>query len=170
MQGIVADLLLDPDRGKLVALLVHSPASSALLALQIADILSWGKRIHIQDAERLWLPREIIRLAPFLEGKRRIIGQRIQTQSGVLLGKCVDIQFDAEHFTLEWIFPRRFLRKGIPLPASDILEITEQAIIVKDQTPKEEKIPAAAEEVPETKLEPVTTPVMNYPHAASRIF
>ncbi len=32
----------------------------------------------------------------------------------------------------EWIFPRRFFMSRQPLPMSDILEITPEAIIVKD--------------------------------------
>src|SRR3989344_3206979 len=140
VQGVVSDIVLDADRGKLVALLIDAPASQDLLALQVDDVISWGQRIHIREGEVLGSPQEIIRLVPFLEDKRTIIGQAIQTKSGVLLGKCSDIQFDCEHFTLEWLFPRHFLRKGTPLPASDILEVTEEAIIVKDQTPKEEKV------------------------------
>ena len=120
---------------------------------------SWGQRIHIGESDILMPPQEIIRLASFLEDKRKVMGQIIQTKSGVTLGKCSDVQFDSEHFTLEWIFPRHFLRKGTPLPASDILEVTEEAIIVKDQTPKEEKLEAPVEETPLIpKIEPVITP------------
>src|SRR3989344_5056065 len=157
LQGVVADLLLDPDRGKIVALLIASPLSPDLLALQTQDIISWGQRIHIAEGERLGPPQEILRLEPFLEEKRKVLGQQIRTKSGVIMGKCADIQFNAERFNLEWIFPRKFLRKGIPLPATDILEVTEEAIIVKDQTPKEEKAPVE-ERVEAPKLEPVITP------------
>ena len=157
LQGVVAEILLDPDRGKIVALFIASPLSRDFLVLQTQDILSWGQRIHIAEAERIAPPQDILRLAPFLEEKRKMLGQRIQTKSGIVIGKCVDFQFNAERFNVEWIFPRKLLRKGIPLPATDILEVTEEAIIVKDQTPKEEKAPVE-ERVEAPKLEPVITP------------
>jgi uncharacterized protein YrrD len=139
IHGTVTDFVFDPDRGKLVAVLVDSPDSADLLALQTQDIAAWGQRIHIKETDMLGVPDEILRLKPLFEDPRTIIGQYIKTKSGVAIGKCVDIQFDAAHFGIEWIFPRSFLKKGLPLPASDILEITKDAIIVKDQTPKEEK-------------------------------
>lgn len=157
IQGKVTDLVFDADRGKLLALLVRTSASPSLFALQTQDILSWGKRIHIRDPEVLGAVSDIVRLQPFLRDRRRIIRQPIRTKGGVSLGKCADFQFTTEHFELEWIFPRRFLQKGIPLPASDIIEITDEAIIVKEQGPKEEKIPAA-EETEKAKLDPLISP------------
>ena len=156
IHGKLTDLVIDPDRGKILALLLRSPFGTSL-ALQTQDILSWGKRIHIGGADVLAPPQEFVRLEPFLRGDRPMIRQRIRTKGGVFLGTCVDLQFSADHFEVEWIFPRRFLRKGIPLPASDIIEITEDAIIVKDQIPKEESI--VAEEAPVAeKIDPLVTP------------
>lgn len=157
VQGRVADFIFDPDRGHMVALLVRSPFSSALLALQTQDILSWGTRVHIREPDVLSPPEDIVRLQSFLDDPRRIHGQRIETRGGLLLGRCTDLQFTVDHFDLEWIFPRKFLRKGIPLPASDILEVTERAIIVKDQTLREEK-EVIEKEARQPHLEPIISP------------
>ena len=158
IQGKVAESVLDPDRGKSVAFLIRSPFSPSPLLLQTLDVLTWGQRIHIREPEVMGPPEDIVRLAPFLQDRRPLIGQRILTKSGAILGRCSDAQFNTEHFALEWIFPRTaFFFKGTPIPASDILEVTEEAIIVKDQTPKEEKAPT--EEIPVApKLDPVITP------------
>lgn len=158
VQGKVADLLLDADRGKVIALLVRQLFSPTLLALQTQDILSWGARVHIREPEVLAPPEDIVRLQTTLHDRRPIIGQRIRTKEGTCVGRCVDLQFSTDHFEIEWIFPRKFLWKGTPLPASDILEITEEAIIMKDHGQREEKEFAAEERAKQPTLEPVLTP------------
>ena len=158
VQGVVADLLIDTDRGKILALLIKRPFARELLALQEQDIISWGQRVHIRQAEVLGPLNEVVRLQPYLEDKRPIIGQRIRTKSGVKLGRCSDFQLNPETRMIEWIFPRKFFRKGLALPASDILEITPQAIIVKDQGPKGEEVVVEEEAKPEIK--PVISPAL----------
>ena len=88
-----------------------------------------------------------------------ILSGCIRTKSGSSIGKCVDVQFRADTFDVEWIFPQKFFQKGLALPTSDILEVTEEAIIVKEQKPREEKRVEVEEEILETKLEATTSPV-----------
>ena len=129
VHGKVASLVIDPDRGKLIALLIISSASSDLLSLQTDDIVTWGNRIHIRDTDILGPVQEVVRLQEYLTSKRTVIGQRIKTKSGTYIGKCCDVQFRTDTFDVEWIFPRRFFRKGLALPTSDILEIKDSGII-----------------------------------------
>lgn len=157
VHGTVADLLIDPDRGKIVALLIAAPASSELLALQTADITTWGNRIHVREPEVLGPATDFVRLQSLLQEKRTFVGQRIQTKSGASIGKCIDVQFRSDTFDIEWIFPRKFFKKGLALPTSDILEVTERAIIVKEQGAKEEKV-EAEEEVLAAELETAASP------------
>jgi uncharacterized protein YrrD len=157
IHGTVSDLLIDPDRGKILALHASSPFSPPSL-VQTQDILSFGQRVHVRDAEVIGSAGEIIRLQPFLEGKRTIIHQAICTKRGMTLGKCIDLQFHPETFDIEWIFPRKFLRRGPAIPASDILEVTEDAIIVKDQGPRPEEAPVV-ETVPTPEVDPLISPI-----------
>ena len=60
------------------------------------------------------------------------MGQRLQTESGVALGVCRDAQFDTKLFRLEWLFPRLFLRWGVAVPASAIVEVRTDAVMVRD--------------------------------------
>lgn len=159
IHGRVIEIVLDPDRGKVLALLVRMPFDSVSYAVQVLDITTWGKRIHVRDPSVLGPSEEIIRLKPYLEERRKIHHQPIVTKSGVRIGRCSDYQFSTEHFALEWIFPRTFFLKGTPLPASEILEVTEKAVIVKEQGPREEKI-VAEESIPD--VEPVIAPT-SYP-------
>jgi hypothetical protein len=63
---------------------------------------------------------------------RTILGQPIVTEGGSRLGRCCDVQFDTHFFQLEWLFPCRMLRWGVPIPARQILEVTPVAVVVRD--------------------------------------
>lgn len=157
VQGHVVDLLFDVDKGKVIALFVAGAFSRDVLLLQTQDIASWGNRVHIRDIDTLGPAEDVVRLMPYLEDDRTLIRQTIQTESGAVIGKCVDVQFRTDTFAIEWIFPKRFFRKGIALPASDILEITKDAIVVKNQGPREEK-ERIVEQVEEVELQGVASP------------
>jgi hypothetical protein len=90
----------------------------------------------------------------FDEG-RSILGQRIRTENGLTLGMCGDVQFDTQTFTIEWLFPRRWWRWGRPLPASAIVEVRPDAVIVRDQLAKTEPITAKVLQTLDQLAEPV---------------
>ncbi len=99
----------------------------------MSDIVAWGAYIHIQSSERLSPPGELIRLTPFLEDPRTFLGQKICVEkSNRVLGVCTDIQFDTRHLAVEWIFPRKWFVTRQPIAASEIIEVTEEAIVVRD--------------------------------------
>ena len=101
------------------------------------DIVRWGTRVYITDLHMLAPVSDRIRLQPLLEDGRQLLGQRIQTVSGVLLGICGDVQFNTESMRVEWLFPRKWFSWNVALPASDIQEVTHTAITVADPLKKE---------------------------------
>ncbi len=131
VHGRVSELLVDPDRGGVVALEVSGGVGQRGV-LQTQDILSWGHRVHVRSPEVIGPAEDIVRLQGILADPRRLIGQSIRTRSGVRLGRCKDFQFNTKTFTIDWILPWRFFLRGHPIPRSDILEVTKQAIVVKD--------------------------------------
>ena len=133
--GGISGVLLHPDTGNVVGFFVVGMGYLAgqELFLLAADILSWGTKVHIRSEDRLTPPQDLIRLVALLEHPRPILGQKIVTQRAKrTLGTCSDVQFDTKHFQLEWLFPRRFFMEGRPIPASDIIEVTQKAIIVRE--------------------------------------
>ncbi len=155
IQGKVADLLIDADRAKVIALLVHRFGAFEFLALQTQDIETWGNRIHIRDAEVIGELSDFVRLESLLQDPRTFIGQRIRTERGQNIGRCIDVQLRTDTFDLEWIFPSKFyFWKGIALPVSEIIEVKPEAIIIKNQGPRKEEV-AIAEPLMEPKVEPV---------------
>jgi len=158
IHGKAADIIIDPDRGKIVALLIKRTGISQYHGLMVEDIESWGNRIHIRNSDVVGEISDFLRLKPYLEDSRTFVAQPIRTQGGRTIGRCNDVQFRTDTFDLEWIFPRRFFRNGLPLPVSEILKVTPEAIIIKDQGPKKEEVPAE---------EPVTNPVEPLPTPAA---
>lgn len=140
--GTIGGIVLHPDTGVVEAFTVRVSAGMFAhrdLLLLPMDILHWGLRMTVRDGDVLALPEDIVRLQPLLTGNRPVLGQRMVTESGRALGRCSDLQFSTRDFRLEWLFPKRLLRWGIPVPASQILEVRSDAIIVRDAAVPEKK-------------------------------
>jgi uncharacterized protein YrrD len=130
--GTIHDVLIHPDTGAIEAFIVVLPRFTGreYPVLCPKDILHWGTRITVRSADVLAEMSDIVRLRQFTENNRPILGARICTQDGIVLGRCVDVQFSTQHYRLEWLFPRKWWRMGIPIPASHIIEVLPDAIIV----------------------------------------
>lgn len=137
--GTVSGLFLHPDLGTVEGLFVRG-AGEQFLAVQ--DIVHWGKTIVIRDEDVLSPLEERVRLVALWGEGRRVLDQKIITESGRILGRCRDVQFETVTFRLEWIFPRKFFRWGRALPASAILEVRPEGIMVR-----ESELPAESVEV-----------------------
>lgn len=133
--GVLADPLIHPDTGKIEGFFVHAllPELPPEVFLQSIDIIAWGTHVHMNRVDRLCPPDELIRLKSLLMDPRPFLGQYVRLEgSERLLGVCSDIQFDTRHFTIEWIFPRKFFVYRQPVAVGDIHEVTKEAIWVRD--------------------------------------
>ena len=152
--GVIAGILIDPDTGKIEGFLVHVQGFfGGEMFCSSLDILRWGTRVYVRSADVLAPPEDRIRLQSLLQDPRTLLGQKIATESGTALGRCADVQFNTDSLHVEWLFPKRFFRYGVALPITDVLEVTEKAIVVRDPIKKE----VVEEEVPEA------TPASNLP-------
>lgn len=132
--GTLSGILVHPDTGVVEGVFVTLPGffgGSTTFLLSI-DILHWGLRILIRDRSVFCDPREIVRLQSIVDDGRTVLGQPIRTESGKTMGRCADIQLSSKAYRLEWIFPRKFFRWGRPIRATQIVEVTPEAIVVKD--------------------------------------
>lgn len=132
--GTISGMLLHPDTGVVEGFFVHAqiPFSPVHPFLLCNDILHWGTRISIRHRDVLASVEDVIRLRELLEKPRPILGQIMVTEGGTTLGRCRDVQFSTKDFRLEWLFPKKFFRWGIPVPASQIIEVKRDAIIIKE--------------------------------------
>ena len=130
----LSGILIHPDKATIEGFLVRvaSLLHGEELFLSTHDIMHWGNRIRVRDADMLSPVEELVRLDALSDGERPVLGQRIVSENGTFIGTCKDVQFDTRVFVLEWIFPRRFWRWGIAIPVSAIVEVKPEAIIVRD--------------------------------------
>lgn len=139
--GTISGILLHPDTGTVEGFFIRGPGLFPRndLFLFSNDILHWGLRVTIRSAEVLSPMEDLIRLQSLLAGERPVLGQRMVTEGGRALGRCADVQFSTKDFRLEWLFPRRFWRNSIPVPASQIIEVRSDGIILREGTVPESK-------------------------------
>lgn len=151
--GLIDRPLLNPDRSVLEGFFLIKPFfAREHLFVTARDIvkLSHG-RLHIRSIDALGPIEESIRLQPLLTEPRPIIGQRVVTEDGRVLGRCLDAQCETTNFFVEWIFVKRLWSPEQSLPTSAIVRITPEAIVVKDL---EQSVP-----VEETTILPTLNPL-----------
>lgn len=135
--GTVENILLNPDTGVVEGFYLDAPGmfgGGAGLFLCARDVRRFGKRIDVRDHHVIAPVEDTVRLQSLVQDGRRMLGQRMRTEQGRQLGVCKDVQFDTITFQVQWLFPRRFFRWGIPVSAHNIIEVTQDAIIIRDQT------------------------------------
>lgn len=132
--GVISDPLIDPDTGRIVGFFVLPlMIGEGELFLQSTDIASWGTRIHVLSVDRLGPPEDYVRLQKHLQDPRTFLGQKIRTKpGGRSLGTLDDVQFNTRTFAVEWLFPRKLFFIRQPIPVTEVLEVTEEAIWVRD--------------------------------------
>lgn len=132
--GTLSGILIHPDTGKVEGFFVRAGGwlTAHPLFLSTADILRMTTRVYVRSHEVLSPVEDRVRLQSLLSDSRSFIGQVIRTEDGEYLGRCMDVQFDTLHFMVEWFFPKKFWRWGIPLPLSDVIEVRKDGIIVRD--------------------------------------
>lgn len=133
--GSVCGIILQPDRGMVDGFFIRQGGMSFSgdACVAVRDITRVGLRMEVRDAHCVGPLAEHIRLQETLSDGRRILGQRIMTEGGAILGCCGDVQFNTVTFAMEWLFPRRFWWWRRPLPARCIIEVRRDAIVVRDE-------------------------------------
>lgn len=155
MIGLITDILIHPDTGKVEGFFVGGHH----LFLASSDIARFGAIVAVRRGDGVGPVDELIRLKPLLSDPRTVLGQRILTESGKNPGRCRDVQFDTKTFRLEWIFPRWHFLWGTALPVSSIVEIRPDAIIVRDTV-----LPQKEERRVGAVLEMLEKVPLNVPH------
>ncbi len=132
--GFIRGILIHPDTAVVEGFFVtvRSFFQQETIFLSSADIMHVGTRIRIRHAHVLSPVDELIRLQPLLDEGRPMLGQHIITESGRVLGRCADIQFETDTFHLEWLFPRQWFRWKSAVPCSAIVQVRPDAIIIRD--------------------------------------
>lgn len=143
--GEVSDLMIDPLRGLLLGLAVQPAHGAAQAAILTRDLHSFGEdAVMIRNDNSLTDPGEASP-ATFFAIRKNIIGAKIITESGKLLGEVAAVYLDTSGTPAAAIYEVReslldkLLRRAIFIPASAGLAVSDNAerIIVPDETQRE---------------------------------
>lgn len=148
--GRVADLIIDPDTGKLLALKMQSSGFFKPKIVCTIDIQGFTPFFLVaKDDSVVIKAEEVLKVDDVLKKKILIIGNKVKTESGKLLGICEDVLVDTStSAVIKFYVKTNNLLGPLPLdtiiPSSRVIRITRDAIVVKENDVKE-KVTAVAE-------------------------
>ncbi len=147
--GQVTDFIIEPESLKAIAFIVSGPGinpeTDILDAKSIREYSSYG--IVIDSEDDLTARGDVIRIDKVLELNFALNDLIVETKKGSKLGHIVNFTMTSDNFTVQQLIVRRPKLKAIidaelTIPRSEIVEVTDDKIIVKDE---EKVIKARAE-------------------------
>lgn len=140
----VTEPIIDPENLKVVAFKVLGP----LTGIETGDILPSGDvretgeaGMIVNSTDDFVSSGDVIRLDRVMKLNFSLIGLKVVTKKGTRLGKVSDYMVNSEDFVIQQIVVRRPLLKSFNDPElwigrSEIVEINDEQIIVKDEEAK----------------------------------
>lgn len=129
----VKDLVIDPENGKVVALLVDFGRNKVISPI---DIYSWTEVIRIHNGEAIVDGNEILRVESVQKSGAYVFGNKVFSKDEEYLGRVVDYTIDSQGLGLDKIFTAKVILGMLRydnriIPAKDIVEILPNKIVVK---------------------------------------
>lgn len=150
--ALINGIIVDPDTGTVEAFWVK-PATLPLKAavLKVSDILELKKNLYIKSDQVLAEPEDIIRISEILSDGRKFLGTSVVSEAGESYGKCMNLAFDTENFTIRQIHTQKSILGVIRTDKrifsyNSIVRLTPEAIIVNDDNTKKEPLIATTPE------------------------
>jgi uncharacterized protein YrrD len=136
--GKVAEVIISPDDGVFLGVTTNTFPNKKT-AVPASEIQGIGDGlILIKEAESIGELEDIIRIKEVIDRKTKIIGQKVFTESGQRLGKCVNATLNLKYQKLDKIYVSpgaviAFLASDLIIPAKNIVEIKKDRIVVTDE-------------------------------------
>ena len=152
--GIVEDLVMNPDNGELVGILVREGfGKKNLKTLATKDIISITTDYYlISEYESLGELDEIVRVKKVLELGIKLVGSKVVTVLGIVLGRVRDYTVNTKSLHLDKLYVDqgvfRPLARELLISFPQIVSIEKDVVTVADASIKETK--AVRGQLPET--------------------
>lgn len=133
----VADFVVEPNSLKILGFFTNLRTAANLLdAKSIREFSAYG--FVIDSADEFVEKDDVIKLSQAIDLNFNPIGLKVETKKGSKLGRVADFTVTSEDFTLQQLIVRRplmksFLDPELTIPRREIVEITDDKIIVKDE-------------------------------------
>ncbi len=141
--GIVSDLLVDPRNLSVIALIVSGQNlvdnPSYLMTIDIREMGPMG--IIVDSSDVLFPAEDVIRIQEVVDFGFDINNIKVKDQKGTLIGKVIDYTLDSldqkiQQLTVKSSLMRRLTIPEVLIHRSQILDITNEEIIIKSSTEK----------------------------------
>ena len=135
-----SSIIVDPDSLKIIAFRIYgaiNPEGGNILdARSIREYSNLG--LVIDSTEELIGDHDVVKIEKVLELNFSPIGLKVETKKGSKLGKVTDFTVTNDNFSIQQIIVKRptiksFLDPELVIPRSEIVEITDYKIIVRDE-------------------------------------
>ena len=137
--GYLSAAIVDPDTLKILAFRLQGPLVDSANLLDTKSIREYSNLgMVIDDAEELVEENDIIRVKEVLELNFDLLSLKVETKKGSKLGHVIDYTVTPDDYTIQQIIVKRPLIKALSdpeltIPRTEIVEITDYKIIVKDE-------------------------------------
>lgn len=138
--GFVSEPVIDPNSLKVLAFRLTGPlVSSPENLLDINSIREYSNLGMVIDSiDELISADDVVKISKVLELNFSLIDLKVETKKGSKLGKVIDFTLSSEDFIVKQLIVKRPLMKSftdseLVIPRSEIVEITDYKIIVKDE-------------------------------------
>lgn len=138
--GEVVNWVVNPDERRLSALIVRPAGLFAkTMVVTTADIIEYGPRmVVVKNQLAVVLPDEVSGMPKLLRSKFRLLGGRVETQSGRLIGQIEDIMFETTDSSLQKFYVKPPLlglvtRPDVIIGVDKVVRIEPRRIIVNNE-------------------------------------
>ncbi len=148
MSGMIAkttDAIIDPNDLKIVGFFVNGPkvgTGDCGNILQVVDIREFSNLGMVIDSEdELVNSDDVIKLQEIVNINFQLIGKKVETRKKTKLGKVASFTVNPKNFQIQQIIVQRplmksFLDPELTIGRSEIVNVDDEKIIVKDEEKK----------------------------------
>lgn len=138
--GTISNTIVDPDNLKIVAFRVrgatNAEGGNVLDAQSIREYSNIG--LVIDSSDELISDHDVVKIGKVIDLNFSLLGLKVETKKGSKLGKVLDFTVTEDNFSVQQIIVKRptiksFLDSELTIPRSEIVEITDYKIIVRDE-------------------------------------
>lgn len=136
----ISNTIVDPDSLKIIAFRLrgatNAEGGNILDANSIREYSNMG--LVIDSSDELISDHDVVKISKVIELNFSLIGLKVETKKGSKLGKVLDFTVTEDNFSIQQIIVKRptvksFFDSELTIPRSEIVEITDYKIIVRDE-------------------------------------
>ena len=141
----VKDLIIDPESGNMLGVVVNFRNNMLIAPI---DVISWGEAVRVDHRGVVAEGDEILRVSEVLKRDIHIPYSKVFSSDGIFLGNVFDYSIDNKSWKLNKLFVQKVFLGLIRfetriIPASEIVEIVQEKIIVQNNVKAVKEKPLA---------------------------